>query len=129
MKLIFTLILTLIIITSCSETYDLIDPTKFNQAIAKRTDIETPDQLIKIYYDFPPNEGEPFLEIKSEKLNDGKIKVILIHDLQQDDAQRATKIVMIAELKNQRWKVYEIKTNRKCQEGRGHTDWGTAWCN
>ena len=129
MKRIFGFLLSIIILTSCSENFDTKDPTDFNKKIEKRTDIETVEKLIKIYYNHPPNEGTPKLGIESEKLDNGLIEVMLIHDGQEDDSQRATKIVMIAELRNKKWIVHKIKSNRKCYEGRGHTDWGTEWCN
>ena len=28
-----------------------------------------------------------------------------------------------------KWIVKEIKTNRKCWDGRGHTNWSSEWCN
>lgn len=125
----FFSILTIICLTSCSEKFKLIDPTEFNKKIETRTDIATAEQLIKIYYNYPLNEGTPKLEIESKELGNGLIEVTLIHDGQEDDSQRAIKIVMTGELIGQRWTVHEIKTNRKCWDGRGHTNWGTEWCN
>jgi len=129
MKRIFELLILIIILTSCSESFDIKDPTEFNKKIEKRTDIETAEQLIEIYYNYPPNEGTPKLDIKSRELDNGLIEVTLIHDGQEDDSQRATKIVMTAELDDKKWIVHQIKTNRKCWDGRGHTNWGTEWCN
>jgi PBP1b-binding outer membrane lipoprotein LpoB len=129
MKRIFELLILIIILTSCSESFDIKDPAEFNKKIEKRTDIETAEQLIEIYYNYPPNEGTPKLDIKSRELDNGLIEVTLIHDGQEDDSQRATKIVMTAELNNKKWIVHQIKTNRKCWDGRGHTNWGTEWCN
>ena len=126
---IFFSILTIICLTSCSEKFKLIDPTEFNKKIETRTDIATAKQLIKIYYNYPLNEGTPKLEIESKELGNGLIEVTLIHDGQEDDSQRAIKIVMTGELIGQKWTVHEIKTNRKCWDGRGHTNWGTEWCN
>ncbi|MAX79875.1 MAG: hypothetical protein CL843_06845 [Crocinitomicaceae bacterium] len=125
----FFSILTIICLTSCSEKFKLIDPTEFNKKIETRTDIATAKQLIKIYYNYPLNEGTPKLEIESKELGNGLIEVTLIHDGQEDDSQRAIKIVMTGELIGQKWTVHEIKTNRKCWDGRGHTNWGTEWCN
>lgn len=116
------------ILTSCSENFDIIDPAEFNKMIETRTDIATAEQLIEIYYSYPLNESKPKLEMKSEELGNGLIEVTLIHDRQEDDSERATKIVITAELKDKKWKVHEIKTNRKCWDGRGHTYWGTEWC-
>ncbi|RPD91651.1 hypothetical protein EGM88_14515 [Aureibaculum marinum] len=129
MKRIFELLIAIIFLTSCSENFDIKDPAEFNKKIETRTDIATAEQLIEIYYNYPPNEGMPKLEIESKELGNGLIEVTLIHDEQEDDSQRATKIVMTAELTGEKWIVHEIKTNRKCWDGRGHTDWGTDWCN
>jgi len=129
MKRIFGLIISIIILTSCSESFDIKDPAEFNKKIEIRTDIATAEQLIEIYYNYPSNEGKPKLEIESKDLGNGLIEVTLIHDGQESDSQRATKIVMKAKLTDEKWTVHEIKTNRKCYDGRGHTDWGIEWCN
>lgn len=129
MKSIFGLLLSISILASCTEDFDVKDPDQFNKKIEKRTDIVTVEQLIKIYYNYPTNEGTPKLEIESKELDNGLMEVTLIHDGQKDDSQRATKIVMIAERIGQKWTIHKIKTNRKCWDGRGHTDWGTDWCN
>ena len=129
MKQIFGLLISIIFLTSCSENFDIKDPAEFNKQIEKRTDIATAKELIEIYYNYPANEGTPKLEIESKELGKGLIEVTLIHDGQEDDSQRATKIVMTAKLTGKKWTVHEIKTNRKCWDGRGHTEWGTEWCN
>jgi hypothetical protein len=126
---IFGLLISIFILTSCSESFDIKDPAEFNKKIETRTDIATAERLVEIYYNYPPNEATPKLEIESKKLGNGLIEVTLIHDGQEDDSQRATKIVMTTELTGEKWTVHEIKTNRKCWDGRGHTDWGTEWCN
>ena len=119
----------LFILASCSESFDSIDPTEFNEKITQRTDIKSAQELIEIYYNYPKNEGIPKLTFNKRKIDKGLVEITLIQDYQEDDSQRATKIIMIAELKNKRWTVHEINTNRKCYDGRGHTDWGTEWCN
>ncbi len=129
MKQILVLLISILILYSCSENFDIKDPTEFNKMIEIRTDIETSKQLIEIYYNYPSNEGTPKLEIKNKELANGLTEITLVHDRQEDDAQRAIKIIMIAKLEGEKWIVHHIKTNRKCYEGRGHTDWGTEWCN
>lgn len=127
----FGLLILIISLTSCaenSESYDTIDPAEFNKTIEKRTDIKTAEELIVVYYNFPTSEETPKLEIESQELKNGVAEVTLIHDGMQDDSQKAIKIVMTAKFKNQKWIVQEIKTNRKCYEGRGHTNWGKEWC-
>lgn len=129
MKRLFELLTSIILLTSCSENFDTIDPANFNKKIKTRTDIETAEELIEIYYNYPPNQGTAKIKIESQELESGLVEVTLIHDGQEDDSQRATKIVMTVELKDETWIVREIKTNRKCYDGRGHTNWGVEWCN
>ena len=128
-KLFLGALIPIIFLTSCLEKFDIKDSEEFNKKIKTRTDIATAEQLIQIYYNYPINQDKPTFKIETKKLDDELIKVTLIHDKQKDDSQKATKIVMIAKLTGLKWTVYEIKTNRKCWDGHGHTDWGTEWCN
>ncbi len=114
--------------TSCSENFDAIDQIEFNKKIENRTDIKTAEELIEIYYNYPENEGVPNLTFDSRKMKNGFEEITLIHEGLEDDSQRATKIVMLVEQSNKKWVVKEIKTNRKCWDGRGHTNWSTEWC-
>lgn len=118
-----------ILLTSCSEKFEYVDSTKFNNSIANRTDIETAEEIIELYYGFPENEGTQNISIGTKELELGKIQVTLVHDDLKDDSLRALKIVMIVKQINQSWTVIEIKKNWKCWEGRGHTNWGTEYCN
>ena len=129
MKRLFQILFLMFIFTSCSENFDFIDPTEFNKKISNRIDIETAKELIMIYYNYPENEGIPNLMVESKKTDNGYIEITLIHDGQKDDSVSGIKIIMIAELNNKKWNVIEIKTNRKCREGRGHTYWDTELCN
>jgi len=129
MKRFFAVGLFAIFLTSCSESFDYIDPAKFNNTIINRTDIETAEELITLYYNFPEIEGIPYISIETKDLKFGKIQVTLIHDKLMDDSIRALKIVMIVNQTGQSWTVLEIKKNWKCWEGRGHTNWGTEYCN
>ena len=124
----FVIGLLAICMTSCMESFESIDPTEFNNLIAGRAEIETAEELILIYYNYPDGEGIPNLTIAKRDLGDNKIELTLIHDGQEDDSQRALKIVMTVMQTGQTWAVLEIKKNRKCWDGRGHTNWGKKWC-
>ncbi|MDP8098248.1 hypothetical protein [Pasteurella atlantica] len=130
MKQLITVLLLATLLTACSENekFETKNPAEFNQKIEKRTDIETSEKLIEIYYNYPPNEAIPKLDIKSKDVGNGLTEVTLIHDMLEDDSQRATKIVMIVKHNDKKWVAQQIKTNWKCWEGRGHTNWGTEWC-
>ncbi len=129
MAKIFQILSLLFILTSCSEKFDYVNPTAFNKKISRRTDIKTAEELIKLYYNYPQNERFPHLTIQSKEIDNGFVEITLIHDDQEDDSMRAIKIIMIAKLKNKKWSVMEIKTNRKCWDGRGHQNWSTEPCN
>ena len=115
--------------TSCSESFNKLDAKAFNEKIANRTDIKTPEELIKIYYVYPASEGNPKLTINTKDLGDNRIEITSIHEGLEDDSQSGEKIVMTAKKNDQNWTVIEIKENWKCWDGRGHTSWGTTPCN
>ena len=117
------------LLTSCSEKFEYVDSTKFNNSIASRSDIETAEELILFYYGYSESEGTPNISVETKELKLGKIQVTLVHDDMKDDSMRAVKIVMIVKQTDQSWTVIEIKKNWKCWEGRGHTNWGTEYCN
>jgi hypothetical protein len=128
MKTIVQLILGALLFASCTEEFKSVDPQAFNKKVAERADIETPEELITVYYNYPPNEGKPDLSINSQKLNANEFEITLIHDGQQDDAQQAEKVIMRAVRTNNKWTVREIRRNWKCYSGRGHTSWGIGYC-
>lgn len=111
-----------------TEQFNTVDPAKFNASIANKKDIQSAEQLITLYYNYPSEEGTPKLSITKVPLKHGRVNITLIHDKMLDDSQRGFKILMTAQQKDGIWTVSEIKTNHKCWEGRGHTDWGTENC-
>ena len=118
---------------SCSEgiskeEFNTLDPSSFNRIISKRIDLQTPEQLMVFYYDYPVYESEPPFSIESKELENGHVEITLLHDNMADDSMMAIKIVMLVKQKGETWEVFEIKSNYKCREGRGHTDWGKEWC-
>jgi hypothetical protein len=128
MKQLFVFLILLVFLNSCSESFNQIDPGKFNAEIAGRTDIKTPEELIREYYGFPESEGSK-TTVESENLRNDTYEITLIREGLGDDSQFAEKIVMTAKLQDQIWNVIEIKMNWKCMSDRGHTSWGTGTCN
>lgn len=118
----------MIFLTSCSESFKTLDNKLFNEIIAKRTDIKTPEELIKIYYNYPTSEGNSKFAIYTENLSNNSVKITLIHEGIEDDSISGEKIIMTARLTGQKWIVLEIKKNWKCWDGRGHRNWGTSLC-
>ena len=97
--------------------------------LQERNDIETPEELITLYYNYPESEGVPNLEIEIKSTGENQYDITLIHDGLEDDSQRAIKVVMQASYSTEKWVVQSIKKNWKCWDGRGHTDWGIEYCN
>ena len=128
MKQYLKLSLLLLFLASCSESFKILDPKIFNRQIAGRTDIKTPEELIKLYFNWPANEGTPQLSVQTEELGNNNYRITLIHSHMDDDSESAEKYVMTAHLTGLTWVVDEIKMNWKCWDDRGHTSWGTAPC-
>ena len=119
-----------VLITSGCESFRTLDTKEFNDKIANRTDIKTPDELIKLYYDYDcsQDEGNPTITIHTIDLGKNRYEVTLIHEGLLDDSLSGWKVVMIAQRAGTTWIVTEIKENWKCWEDRGHTNWGTKRC-
>jgi hypothetical protein len=128
MRYIFMLLFISLFI-SCGESFVQMDTEKFNMDIAQNSDINSPETLITLYYNYPESEGKPNLQITKKEIDKQVFEIILIHDYQQDDALKAEKVLMIAEKTGRNWHVKKISRNWNCYDGRGHTDWGTRSCN
>ena len=126
-------ILNIFWIIGCStgslESFQAIDPTAFNEEIRHRTDIGSAEALMTLFYNYPSEEeGGSNILIESSETGNLTHEITLIHDRLMDDSQRGIKIVMTAKRSGESWEVIDLKKNWKCWEGRGHTDWGVAYC-
>lgn len=117
------------LLISCGESFDNMDTEMINKDIVGNTNIKSPEELITIYYNYSSSEGKPNLKIEKKEIKKNVFEIILIHDNQQDDSQKAEKVIMIAQKIGKMWSVKKIRRNWKCYDGRGHTDWGTEACN
>ncbi|MBZ0202456.1 MAG: hypothetical protein K8I03_05515 [Ignavibacteria bacterium] len=128
MRNFFIISVFLLIFSSCSEEFVIVDVSKFNKEIEGKTDILGPEEIIILYYNYPPNESKPPLEIIVDSLGGNNFKVTLISSKLPDDSQEAEKIVMTLTRNGEMWKVLDIKKNWRCYRGRGHTGWGIDPC-
>lgn len=117
-----------IVFPSCTESFKIIDVKKFNKKIAKRVDINSPEELIKLYYNYPASEGTPNLDIQTKQLEGSRVEITLIHSGLNDDSQSAVKLVMTADRIGQRWTFIELKENWRCWSDNNQTSWGTTLC-
>lgn len=113
---------------SCKENYHHINPSSFNLEVYSRSDIETPKDLIEEFYDYPDSEGEISITIQTKQIDSKKYQITLVHDHMHKTSQRATKIIMLARKKQEHWIVEDIKSNRKCYQGKGHSNWDAKSC-
>jgi hypothetical protein len=126
MKQLSLVILIFALVISCaeSESHKQLDVRKFNAEIANETTIDTPSELIKLFYkNYLGREGES--TVITRTLDDGSFEIYLIADVKNDDSRSVEKIIMTASRQGKIWNVKEIKENWKCK---GNTSWGTEPC-
>lgn len=128
MRYVFPILLWMIF-SSCSESFVNTDPKDFNSSLSTRADLQSEEELMKAYYNFPVEEGPQNIRITSRKVDQNRSEITMIHDKMQDDSQKALKIIMLAEKTSEGWYIHEIKRNWQCWPGRGHEGWGTEFCN
>lgn len=119
------LLFLLLFLASCSAT---VDSTEFNSQIASRTDIDSPEELIKLYYGPYEVEGNSKLTITTKTSDDNKFEITLINNRIGDDSVSDIRIVMTAKKTNQTWLVLDVKKSWKCHDGRGHSYWAATKC-
>lgn len=73
-------------------------------------------------------EGNQTETIREDILTNGNTQVTLVRDDLMDDSMKAEQYIMELEKTEGSWYVVHVKTNWKCREGRGHTDWGIELC-
>ncbi|TCC90481.1 hypothetical protein EZ428_14505 [Pedobacter frigiditerrae] len=124
----FFIVLLSTAISSCSENYEDIDPSSFNQKISLRYDVKTPEELLKSYY-IDSNEVSLQITVSKKIIEKNNYQITLINERVDDDAVRKEKIMMFAKFDGTHWKVNEIRRNWKCEGGRGgSTEWGINEC-
>ena len=123
-----TLFILIFLLVGCSEDYVSIDPSDFNKKIESNRDIKSPEDLIKLYYNYPVNEPQPMISVTIEQSENGNYIITLIAEKLPDDSQSSEKIIMWASRNGEFWKVSKIRKNWKCYKNRGHQEWGTKPC-
>lgn len=93
------------------EEYKNISPDKFNGEIGQRTDIETPEELIRVYYRIDEIEDTFGITIEVEEPEKGRFEITLIQEGLEDDELAALKFVLFADHNGQTWTVTEIRKN------------------
>jgi hypothetical protein len=117
--------------TTDPESFKEEDAEAFSKLISKRKDLHTPQDLIKLYYNFPEEElGSSVIHIDTVRVMTGGFgyTITLTHNGLEDDSLQGIKLVMKAMLEKEIWKVLEVKRNWRCRESRGSTAWGVEAC-
>ncbi len=117
-------------IETSSEDFEHFETDEFNQIVAGHEKDLSAKEVMQLYYPFEVenSEGNEEININEKTLENGNTLVTLIHDNQMDDSVKGEKFIMELAKSEGQWNVLSIKKNWKCYEGRGHTDWGTAFC-
>lgn len=106
----------------------MVDQKAFNETIAGRNDIGSPEELMQLYDNETSGEGKFERNLTVQKRGESTFILTLIKEGLADDSVEGTKTVLTAEKSGKRWTVTEIKRNWKCKDGRGHSSWGTGLC-
>lgn len=126
MKQAFLISAIFVLLISCTteESYRQIDAGKFNEEIAANATIETPNDLITLFYKKYKGGKEEATPISTPR-EDGSFKIFLIANVKNDGCKTEEQIIMNASRQGKIWHVNEIKENWKCK---GNDKWGTEPC-
>ena len=113
---------------SCKESFNQINFEQINKMISMDSTINSPTEIMTIYYNPPQFEENSHVFIKTDTLNKFMYRVTLIETGADDDSEAGTKVIMTVEKSGKYWQINELKQNWKCHEGRGLTSWGTSIC-
>jgi len=129
MKLFWIAVLTTVFFVSCAEEFMYTNPELFNTTFKDDARLTSPEKVIEAWYRFDKNGARLNLTIAKNQLADDLFEVTLINDGMEDDSVEAEKLVMTVRKTTTGWLVEEVKSNYKCHDGRGHTNWGIQKCN
>ena len=102
----------------------------FNRHLSSTTEKLSGKEVMRLFLprEEESGEGNQTETIREEILKNGNTLVTLIHDNLMDDSMKAEQYLMELKKIDGTWHVVYVKTNWKCREGRGHTDWGIELC-
>lgn len=113
------------------EEFKEISSDDLNQLLTEKGGDLSAKEVMKLFYpdEVETGEGNEKIELSEKVSDNGNVVVTLIHDNLLDHSVRGKKYVMELTKSNNKWTVLSIKTNWKCWDGKGHTDWGIKLCN
>jgi len=120
-------------IDSAIDEYELISQEtvdKLNEAI-QRKKLTSAEEIMRFYApEDKEAEGKYSYDITVLQMADSALTLVtLVEDGINDDSMRAKKVVMTIKVENGQNQVMQIKQSYQCWEGRGHTNWNSAYCN
>lgn len=120
-------------IASAIQEFELIkqeEVDKLNASI-KREKLVNVEDIMRYYApEDKEAEGKYTYDITVLQMADSALTVVtLIEDGINDDSMRAKKVVMTIKATEGQNQVKQIKQSYQCWEGRGHTNWNSAYCN
>jgi|GEM_PF-783318 len=125
----FSLLLCLtLFLSSCAREYDLLDTTDINTRVQDRPDIETPEDLILLFYEQPPGVKIPGITVRSENYGNNEYRIELVHDPVTGKGYRAIRYVLLARLRDGEWFVSEIRRSCKCHREPEPARWKPGRC-
>lgn len=126
-KLIYLVVFSMFLIGSCRSEYTSLSTDEFNEKIAGKSQINSPEDLIKEYYLNDKSKIPENLKIDVEELKKGVYIINLLdEDIEHKDV-KAVKLIMLAHKIEDTWTVYEIQKSSMCIK-EGEEVWTNEIC-
>lgn len=114
--------------TETFKTIDVATLEKLNFIISSQN-VKTEEEIMSAYKpESVEIKGHYTYTISKKNIDNATKKITLIEDGLLDDSLAGEKTVMIVKTENAVLKVISIKENYKCQQNRGHQEWGVELC-
>jgi len=115
------------IFTSSCDIYKAPDVDEFNEDIAGRISIKSPEDLVKYYYFGDEKYSKPGVTVNHEQKKQGLYQIYLYDLNLKDRLVKARRVSMLAHKIEDSWIVYEINESVKCSNSESD-EWQTESC-
>lgn len=104
------IVLLSILQISCSEKFEIVDHSNFNNKILNYKTILTKEQIVDSYFSYFGIETPAMMRIEEHQFEDGKIQLTFKeHNIQEDNSVKSKKVTITIKKNSKNWRVLEIK--------------------
>lgn len=113
-----------------NEKFEIINTNQLTKKLNQSNKNISAQEVMTLYYptEIETKEGNEVIEMTEAVGANGNTTVTLIHDNLLDDSVKGIKYILELKKAHNEWMIISLKKNWKCQNSRGHTDWGIENC-